>query len=141
MEKVIKFRPLRKVKKTGKIVVASYSQWRKLASLNYSYPPVTVIIDQSYKEFTQSDHVFNHTGNQLFFYNYPPDEWEKQPFKLRGTDCDGIPVFSHLTAMSLANRKSIQDILKHDPLTVKMVSEWLGWLVWKLSNVNFESTN
>ena len=34
--KTITFRPLRRIKKTGKIVVASYMQWRKVKTADYS---------------------------------------------------------------------------------------------------------
>lgn len=68
--RTLKFRPLRVIKKTGKITVASYMQWRSIKTADYNN--FNLIIDESYKMFNDADFVFNHKGKQLFFYGYNP---------------------------------------------------------------------
>lgn len=70
------------VHKTGKITVASYSQWRNIKTLDYQrfyYPngerrKVVLNVDYEYKIFGPDEYVFNHKGKQLFFPTYFPDE-------------------------------------------------------------------
>lgn len=68
--KSITFRPLRRVKKTGKIVVASYMQWNKLRCANYS--EFSLIVDSEYEQMNKSDFVYNHEGKQLYHFGYNP---------------------------------------------------------------------
>ncbi len=70
--KTIKFRPLRVIKKTGKIVVASYMQWNNIRCGNYS--KFNLIVDNEYEQMNKSDFVYNHEGKQLYHFNYNP--WE-----------------------------------------------------------------
>lgn len=70
--KSITFRPLRRIKKTGKITVASYMQWNKVKCANYSKFLLTV--NDEYKMFDKSELVYNHEGKLLFHFNYDP--WE-----------------------------------------------------------------
>ncbi len=70
--KTIKFRPLRVIKKTGKITVASYMQWRSIKTADYNN--FKLVIDESYKMLNDNDFVYNHNGKQLFFYDYSPND-------------------------------------------------------------------
>lgn len=68
--KTITFRPLRRIKKTGKIAVASYMQWRKVKTADYE--PFSLIIDNECAGMPSNEFVYNHEGKQLFFFPYPP---------------------------------------------------------------------
>lgn len=68
--RTIKFRPLRVIKKTGKIMVASYMQWRIIKTADYN--SFILMVDENYKMLNDSDFVYNHLGKQLFFYGYNP---------------------------------------------------------------------
>lgn len=68
--RTIKFRPLRVIKKTGKIVVASYPQWRSIKTADYNN--FALAINENYKQLNDDDFVYNHLGEQLFFYDYNP---------------------------------------------------------------------
>lgn len=70
--KEIVFRPLRVNKKTGKVIVASYQQWRSIKTADYN--SFNLVIDESYKLFNDVDFVYNHKGKQLFFYGYNPND-------------------------------------------------------------------
>lgn len=70
--KEVRFRPLRRVKKTGKVVVASYMQWNKVRCANYS--KFNLIVDNEYERLNKSDFVYTHGGTQLYHFNYNP--WE-----------------------------------------------------------------
>lgn len=70
--RTIKFRPLRVIKKSGKIAVASYAQWRSIKTSDYNN--FNLIIDERYKMLNDEDFVYNHLGQQLFFYDFKPDE-------------------------------------------------------------------
>lgn len=72
MMKEIKFSPLRRIKKTGKICVASYMQWNNLRCANYSDFKLVVVND--YEQMDKSEFVYNHEGKQLYHFNYDP--WE-----------------------------------------------------------------
>lgn len=64
------FRPLRRVKKTGKVVVASYMQWNKVRCGNYS--KFNLIVKNDYEQMNKSDLVYNHKGEQLYHFGYNP---------------------------------------------------------------------
>ena len=66
----IKFRPLRMIKKTGKVCVASYMQWNRVRCANYS--KFNLIIVNEYEHLNKSDFVYNHEGKQLYHFGYNP---------------------------------------------------------------------
>src|SRR5690606_11615957 len=76
--KTIKFRPLRRIKKTGKITVASYMQWRNLMTADYR--EFNLILSEEHKAFPKDEYVYNHKGEVLFFFDYNPLD---------------VPVFQH----------------------------------------------
>lgn len=49
--RTIKFRPLRVIKKTGKITVASYMQWRKVMTADYNQ--FNLIISDDHKKMAK----------------------------------------------------------------------------------------
>lgn len=154
----IKFRPLRVVKKTGKVTVASYMQWRKVMTANYN--KFNLITSDDYKKMAKDDFVHNHKGELLFFYDYNPADvpifqysklfdldairknnkqygilWNYESdvnYIMKGADCNGVPTFSHYTIHYLANY--VQDITDFEPLTVERVVKWYGWFLWQLEN-------
>jgi hypothetical protein len=73
----IKFRPLRVIKKSGKIVIASYMQWRSIKTADYN--KFDLVIDESYKMLNDDDFVYNHLGKQLFFYDFTPNDFLVNP--------------------------------------------------------------
>ncbi len=127
MKREIVFRPLRLIKKTGKITVASYTQWSKVKTADYN--EFNLVINDEYKAFSKDELVYNHNGENLFWKDFDPDkipylppyilreenyEYPKQwrtnynmgysdSFCARGLDCSGIPTFSHGTAQNLTN--------------------------------------
>ena len=162
--KEIKFRPLRVIKKTGKITVASYMQWRSIKTADYNQ--FSLVIDESYKMLNDDNFVYDHNGKQLFFYDYNPGkvpiylktsledyepEWKTGnnfiihhkgtiyspedwfTFRMDGTDCDGVPVFSHYNADYIVSDHTRRYDL-FEPLTVGMVKMWFGWFLWQLDN-------
>src|ERR1700728_4561579 len=70
--KEIKIRPLRRIKKTGKICVASYMSWYKVKCADYSKFSLTV--DNEYKSFPLDEYVYNHKGERLFWRDYNPSD-------------------------------------------------------------------
>jgi len=125
--KTVPFRPLRRVKKTGKIVVAGYAQWTQVRTADYS--AFCLVVDQEYVGLPLDEHVYNHEGKPLFWRDfnpedipvYTPDElrvceieignlfrsaphhgirWKPDgsiSYCVRDLDCQGTPTFSHLT--------------------------------------------
>ena len=100
--KTIKFRPLRRIKKTGKITVASYMQWRKVKTADYSQ--FKLIVNQEYKTFDKDELVYDHKGENLFWRHYNPEEiplfenhnqktWKTDydMYCAKGLDVDGVP--------------------------------------------------
>jgi hypothetical protein len=151
----IVFRPLRRIKKTGKITVASYMQWRKVKTADYS--KFNLIVDDEYKLMPKDEYVYDHKGELLFFYTYNPaeipiftpplpdietifDTTDARGFNYgqctnysgKGIDCDGVPTFSHFTADYLGTHK--YDLNAFEPLTVDMVTKWFGWFIYQLNN-------
>ena len=83
--KEITFRPLRRIKKSGKICVAPYMQWRKVKTADYSECNLTIECD--YKKYALTDYVYNHKGEQLFWFNNAdPDTLTKETVKKRRID-------------------------------------------------------
>src|SRR5688572_7137745 len=68
--RTIAFRPLRRIKKTGKITVASYMQWRKVMTADYS--KFNLVVDNEYKLMPKDEYVYDHNGELLYFFNYNP---------------------------------------------------------------------
>lgn len=156
--KTITFKPLRRIKKTNRISVSSYMQWRKVLTADYA--KFNLIIDNEHLTFNKEEFVYDHKGKQLFFYSYNPQDvpvfqWSvmfsldaitavhKQygilwrdtghtNYSMKGTDCNGIPTFSHYTADYVATHS--WDMTLFEPLTVGMVIKWYGWFLWQLNN-------
>lgn len=156
--RTVKFKPLRVIKKTGKVTVASYSLWRNVLTADYSKFNLTLM--DIHLNLNKKDFVYNHKGEQLFFYDYNPHDvpvfqWSKlfsleeirlnhkqygilwsndghTNYSMRGTDCNGVPCFSHYTANYIATHSS--NISAFEPLTVETVLLWYGWLLWQLNN-------
>lgn len=149
--KEITFRPLRRIKKTGKLCVASYMQWRKIKVADYA--KFRLVISDEYKSFQKDEYIYNHEGKQLFWRNYNPEEIPlltglesldgESPYagqwltlwgmySARGLDCDGVPTFSHHTADEIYNSKA--DMTDFEPLTVETVVWWFGWFLYQLNN-------
>lgn len=159
----LKFRPLRRVKKTGKIVVASYMGWNKIKCANYN--KFNLIVNDDYKIMPEDEYVYTHEGDLIYFFEYNPwdvfvhygsciaqdfdwDEIREQhksfiiehnghrSYHMRGADCSGTPSFTHWDE----NRISQEDTWNYyghesfEPLTVKKVLEWLGWFLYRLDN-------
>jgi len=162
MGKRIAFRPLRRIRSSKKIAVASYMQWRKIKTADYG--ETLLDIKNEYKDMDSKEFVYNHKGEQLFWFNHtnpealpknkvdlelisktffiPMEELEGDDWKytvedrfdssVRGFDCDDVPVFSHYTAKYIATNYT--DMSRFEPLTVGMVTMWFGWFLWKLNN-------
>ncbi len=161
--RTIKFRPLRVIKKTGKVTVASYMQWRKVRTADYRN--FNLIMTDEHKKMAKGDFVYNHKGEPLFFYDYNPADvpvfqwnklfnldvirenneqygilWEYEGhvnYFMKGTDCSGVPSFSHFTADHIADH--YKDLTAFEPLTVEMVSRWYGWFLWRLNNCSLNA--
>lgn len=160
--KSITFRPLRRIKKTGKVVVASYAQWNRVRTADYSEFALTVV--NEYAAMPPDEYVYNHEGEPLFWKDCDPDAIpvytpeELQVFEIeiadlfqrtphhgirwrpdaivhycvRGLDCQGTPTFSHLTIEQVAEH--YKDFADYEPLTVGVVVKWLGWWLYQLEN-------
>jgi len=166
----ITFRPLRRIKKTGKIVIASYMGWRKIATADYN--KFNLVVDDEYKQLPADELVYTHDGQPLYFFGYHPanvkvfnrtvidgvdfdyDNARKlykdfiihsdggkygEPhtsYFMRGTDCSGVPSFSHWTE----KRVTDDDCWNYfgsdafEPLTVEIVTKWFGWFLYNLNN-------
>lgn len=153
MGKEITFKPLRRIKKTSKVVVASYAQWRKVKVADYNY--FTLIVNEDYKLFPKDELVYNHYGENLFWRHYNPEEipilnryalfdGEQPPYpkmwktdygaySAKGLDCDGVPTFSHGTANEIV-KDHTRKINEYEPLTVEIVNWWFGWFLYQLEN-------
>lgn len=151
--KEIKFRPLRRIKKSGKIVVASYMQWRKVKVADYDN--FILSIDNEYKSLPKDELVYNHNGENLFWRHYNPEEipmlnryalvdgeappyppmWKTDygMYSAKGLDCDGVPAFSHGTANEIV-KDHTRDLSEYEPLTVEIVRWWFGWFLYQLEN-------
>lgn len=159
--KTIKFRPLRRINKTGKICVASYSQWRKIKASDYE--SFILVINKEYESFDKSELVFDKNGENLFWKDFNPENITHLPshilisenypkhwryldfFSAIGLDCDGVPTFSHGTMHNLTIGNSYEYTLQevnqilepmneYELLTVGVVVKWLGWFLFQLKN-------
>jgi len=84
--KHVNFKPLRRIKRTGKITVASYMQWHCVKEADVM--PFLLHLDKSYEAFSDDEIVYNHAGENLFFFTTNPAE---------------IPVYSGEAMAMLAN--------------------------------------
>ncbi len=162
----------------GKIIVASYTQWRKVKTADYGRFHLTV--DDEYKRLDSDAFVHDHKGELLYFFPYNPAEVmafqqtvidldEDEDFDydearaihrdfiihhdggkygtpytsyfMRGTDCSGVPCFAHHSGDSVAERYTGEwcervgySMFDFEPLTVKMVRQWIGWFLYGLEN-------
>lgn len=69
--KTVKFRPLRVIKKTGKVTVASYLQWYKVSCADYN--KFNLVIDAEYRSINDDELVYDHEGELLFWHINSPD--------------------------------------------------------------------
>lgn len=154
--KTITFRPLRRIKKTGKITVASYMQWRKVKTADYS--KFNLVANDEYKSFHKDELVYDHNGENLFWRHYNPEDipmltgyelsdgepppyppmWKTDfgMYSAKGLDVDGVPTFSHGTANEIYNSRA--DLKEFEPLTVEIVRWWFGWFLYQLQNNNLQ---
>lgn len=160
--KKIVFRPLRRVKKTSKIVVASYSQWSKLSTANYNN--FNLVVNDEYRTLPSEEYVYDHKGQELFFFTYNPWDipvfthnpllsldqirqgnerygisWDgvSVNYNARGMDCNGTPTFSHYTIKKILNAE-YKGMNIFEPLTVGTVVKWLGWFLYQLEKSNLQ---
>ena len=145
----------------GKIIAASYSQWRKVKNADRN--KFQLIIDSEYKLFDLDGFVYDHNGEQLFWFNHAdpalikkaepsieraielfsinPEYIEGEEWRLNGSygydtkgfDVDGVPVLTHYTLEYCAR---FTDITQFEPLTVGVVVKWFGWFLYQLENSN-----
>lgn len=156
--KTITFRPLRRIKKTGKVTVASYMSWYKIQTADYG--KFKLIINTEYKMLPPHELVYDHEGNQLFWFKYHPADipvfnysilfdldkireenkhyainWQSgNPlnYNAKGLDCSGTPIFSHYTEKHI--KDNYKDTKQFKPLTVEMVVNLFGWFLYQLQN-------
>lgn len=159
--KNVQFRPLRRDKKTGKVIVASYSSWRKIKTADCQKTLLTVKRD--YANMKHDEFVHNHKGELLYFYRYNPNDIplfdpnsiedtnaifaitkvrglknhlsEGYNYSGAGIDCDGIPTFSHFDADYLGTHK--YEPFDFEVLTVGTVLLWYEWVINNLSRTTF----
>ena len=134
------------------------------------YNKFNLEINDEYKLLPANEYVYNHKGDQLFFYAYNPADvpvyqWTKfldltalhqsrRPYAIQwdpfghanynmpGADCQGTPTFSHWTADDIADRvKLLDDVDKFEPLTVQIVHHWFGWILYRLENAKLTFRN
>lgn len=157
--KTITFRPLRLVRKSGKIVVASYPKWNQVKTADYHCNKFNLIIDDEYKTFPGDCNVFDHTGEHLFWRDFNPSDitifdsgalsvnemrqinpryairWSctgNVSYSVVGLDCLGTPTFSHGTIKNITSGAA--DVRPYELLTVDMVRKWFGWFLYNLEN-------
>lgn len=160
--KEIKFRPLRRIKKTGKICVASYMQWNAIMTADYDKFKLTVV--DEYSKMPKDEFVYNHLGELLYFFDFDPNDipifdtyesngimryingrphygithghYHHTAFNVRGTDCYGIPIFTHLDANNIGTH--YDNPFDFTPLTVDIVVKWLCWIMFRLKRAEIE---
>lgn len=97
----------------------------------------TVIDDEDFDydeaRALHQDFIIHHDGGK---YGTP---WTS--YFMRGCDCVGTPCFSHHSGNSVAERYTGEwcervgySMNDFEPLTVKMVRQWLGWFLYHLEN-------
>ena len=120
--KTLKFRPLRRDKKTGKVIVAAYTTWHKVKCADYN--PFILEVDREYASMKSDELVYDHKGEDLFFPPMNPNDvpiftwpftgtsleeihrsnpyygikWQTDgniSLRMCGGDCQGTPTFTH----------------------------------------------
>lgn len=168
--KDIAFRPLRRIKKTGKVCVASYMQWRKVKTADYN--KFNLKISNDHREMPDDEFVYNHEGEQLFWYNHnnpeslpknhvdiqsiiarsncDPREFEGEEWKF--TEPSGIGFHWSVDGFDCDGvpvfshyssdylATHYSDMSKFEPLTVGMVKLWFGWFLLQLENSYLQPT-
>lgn len=164
--KEIKFVPLRRVKKTGKIVVAGYMQWNKVRCADYN--EFQLMLSDEHVGFSPDEFVHNHKGELLFWYNhqdpealsknYPsiesainilgvdPSVFEGEEWKLSEPLSGGfhwsVKGFDCAGTPTFSHGTAnyiatfYNDVTEFEPLTVGVVLKWYGYFLWKLKNAN-----
>lgn len=162
--KQIIFRPLRRIKKTGKITVASYMQWRKVKTADYN--KFILIVNDEYKTFPKEELVYSHNGENLFWYNYTDIEALPKNIvtiddtaRILGIDRSYLEGEEYKISQPIGRgfHYSVRgfdcdgvpvfshnttnyiathhsDLTKFEPLTVGMVVKWFGWFLYQLEN-------
>jgi hypothetical protein len=146
--KTITFRPLRRIKKTGKITVASYMQWRKVKTADYNN--FKLVVNEEYKTFSKDELVYDHNGENLFWKDFDPEQIPYLPpyilmgenyeypkrwrtnhdlgcgdsYSARGLDCSGVPTFSHGTQQNLTIGNVYNYTLEEVGEVLKPMSEY-----------------
>jgi len=166
--KTITFTPLRLIKKSGKITVSSYMQWRKIKSADYSQ--FILALNYSYKAFKDTDYVYNHKGEQLFWFNHKsPEElrfltisdikesMDNNGFDSSSVDGEEYKLLSMLKQLHWDVKgfdcdnvpvfshntadyiaTHYKDMNQFEPLTVGMVKLWFGWFLFNLENLKLQ---
>lgn len=157
----VTFCPLGRVKKTGKIVVAAYPQWRRILMADYA--AFVLAINREYAGLPADEQVYNHAGQPLFWRDFDPEQIPVFEFNVLfdlaainaahpsyairwspggrinyscsrlHLDADGVPAFSHYTIGHLAEQ--LAAFAEYEPLTVGIMVKWFGWFIYKLENV------
>lgn len=136
-------------------------QWRKIATADYS--KFKLIIDEEYKTFNPDELVFNHEGENLFWYNHHSQsalpknyvDFESLVEKL-GEEMSG-EYWKLSEPLGKGFHPSVRgfdcdgvpvfshytadyiathykDINDFIPLKVEMVVKWFGWFLYQLQN-------
>ena len=162
--KTITFRPLRRIKKTGKITVSSYMQWRKAKTADYG--KFTLNINDEYKAFPKDEFVYDHNGENLFWFNHTNPEILPKNIvtiddivRILGIDRRYLEGEEYKISQPIGKgfhwsvkgfdcdgvpifshyttnyiATHYDDITKFEPLTVKQVVFWFGWFIYGLEN-------
>ena len=159
----IRFNPLKKRnRRYKKITVSPYLAWK--AVMGADNQKFNLILSTEHELMNKDDYVYNHRGELLFFYGYNPadvpvfqftpllntDKIHKEHehfgilwtpdgvvnYNMRGADCYGVPVFSHLTQDYIGSH--YKNIDAFFPLTVGMVIKWYGFFLWNLRNASLQ---
>ncbi len=166
--KQIIFRPLRRIKRTGKITVASYMQWVKVKTSDYH--KFQLIIDDEYKRLPKDELVYNHLGENLFWYNHSnPEVLPKNIVsvddivRILGVDKSDLDGEEYKISQPIGKgfhwsvrgfdcdgvpifshyttnylATHYSDLTKFEPLTVEMVVKWFGWFLYQLENSHLQ---
>jgi hypothetical protein len=165
--KAITFRPLRRVKKTGKIVVAAYTQWNRLHTSDFR-GAFSLTIDDEYKGLPEDEHVYNHEGKPLFWRDFDPASLAVYDFSpieelfdlqaIRAANPNGYGIRWRPEATVNYSHRSLDcggiptfshytidyvaehkaDFTEYEPLTVGVVVKWLGWILYNLENSSLQ---
>ena len=162
--KTIKFTPLRRIKKTGKLTVASYMQWRKVKTADYFEFNLELVklgcIDKN-------ERIYNHKGELLFWFNhndpeslplnYPPQEMID--FLLENSEADYARIMEvasepigqgfyysvqgfdcdgvpNFSHYDMNHCSQYNDVTKFEILTAGTVMKWYGLFIYNLKNAN-----